>query len=581
MKNVFTMFGDNRQKPVAVEWICIAVMLFVSISLYCSSDLCVTSAHGVYLWDSLFSGNFTKLYTDYYNNSNTITAMYDVLLYIVFAIWNIPIYILHKFGISFLENLTTLKSWAMLWNKGLIVVFMWLFIYYIDKIAKEFSVDEVGRSWLKYSVLSSFIVIYPAMIVGQYDLIPVVFTLAGILAYLQKNYKKFLITFVFAVGMKFFAIFVFIPLVMMKEKNIFKIGGNCIVSFAIPLVTRILFRNDTAYLFSKEFSGQKMTLLLEKSFPGNFQEASIIIFLLMGVYIYAYIIKPINKVYILYMGLMVFSIMFSFMNFGTYWIIMIAPYMLLIMFINSGKKEVFQENLLLVALCEGSLFILNLYYHHDNLDYALLERGVFRNFFGARKPNFNFYDFISNMGYEKFMPCAVSLFIISLLAFILINFPNNDEYHNRVFVINSYNRIIMNMRNLIVFSFFFFTVVSYVIPIKYRYSFTDMSYLGENIQTINGCEVIENSMIFGPYCNLQRGTYRVQIYGENLDAEGIDYYIAFDGGKESIALYDMIKEEDYVEYKFIIFDRIEDIEFVVNVNSNQIVFKELEVCIIS
>ena len=577
MKNVFRMM-EQKQKPTYMEWIWIALLFFVSLLLYCSSDLCVTSAHGVYLWDSLFNGNFTKLYTDYYNNPNTITAMYDVLLYIVFAIWNLPIYILYKFGIVFLSNLTTLKIWAMLWNKGLIILFLYLFLYYLDKIAKEFSVDEVGRTWLKYSALSSFIVIWPAMIMGQYDIIPVVFTLAGLLAYLRNDYKKFLAAFIVAVGMKFFAIFVFVPLVLMKEKNVFKIFGNCIAVFIFPLITRILFRGDDAYAFSKAFSKQKMTLLFEKTFPGNFQEFYISVFLFMGIYIFAYMVKKENsKVFSLYISLAAFSILFSFTNFGTYWIIMIVPYMLLLLFINAKDRDTFRINILLIALFEFSMFVLNLYYHHDNLDSALLERGIFSKILRGKNPNFSFYDILENLGYQWLMPCMVALFIVCLLSYLIINFPYGNKYKKKeTFAIPIYDRMIMVLRSFIILFFICFSLLAYIAPVTYKFNFMQMSCLGENSQTIQGAELDNGAILFGPYCKLEPGTYKVRITGKNLNAEGIDYYISYDNGEKNIPLEDIVKEDGYVEYKFTLPERVDDIEFKINAGS-KLIFRELEV----
>ena len=79
----------------------ISALLFFSLYLY--SDICHTSIRGIVFWDTLFQGRLNEFYSYFYPGvensyfpSGVADASYDFLFYIIFAIWDFPLWCFEK-----------------------------------------------------------------------------------------------------------------------------------------------------------------------------------------------------------------------------------------------------------------------------------------------------------------------------------------------------------------------------------------------------------------------------------------------------------------------------------------------------
>lgn len=95
-------------------WAVLALVLAGYCLTLCYSDLIVTYGHGIYFLDCVSQGNIPGFY-DYcmqrLHPEHPIIAAYLISVYFLFAIWNLPVWVLLKLGV-----VTDMYSpWCILW----------------------------------------------------------------------------------------------------------------------------------------------------------------------------------------------------------------------------------------------------------------------------------------------------------------------------------------------------------------------------------------------------------------------------------------------------------------------------------
>ena len=191
----------------------ICALAFVTF-LY--GDVRVTFEHSFNFLDSVFAGRPQDFYQIAIENSTFgHPAVYDFPIYAIFGIWNLPTYLLYRFADFDYLNSTP----AQLWLKADAVVFALVATRLMMAIAEDARHDrgavEVGRVLLPASISLFF----PVFVIVQYDIISITFMLAGLLAYMKGRTRSFLLWFLVATTLKPFGLFIFIPLVLLREKR--------------------------------------------------------------------------------------------------------------------------------------------------------------------------------------------------------------------------------------------------------------------------------------------------------------------------------------------------------------------------
>lgn len=99
-----------------------------------------------------------------------------------------------------------------------------------------------------YAFLFSGILLMAAYYVGQYDIIGVVFAVYGVYYYLKGDYKKFYLFFAGAITCKYFALLLFICLVLLYEKRILYIIRNMVLGCWLVVAEKLLFSLGKSYI---------------------------------------------------------------------------------------------------------------------------------------------------------------------------------------------------------------------------------------------------------------------------------------------------------------------------------------------
>lgn len=241
-------------------------------------------------------------------------------------------------GRSFQDSL-----FALLYSKTLLFVFLIFSAIIVKKIALELQINETNAKWAAFMFLTSGFVFSYICIAGQYDIMGIFFSLAGVYFYLKNDMKKFGFLFVIAVQYKFFPLFIFFPLLLLRIKNIIKIIAYVTPPVIAVIIFRLPFLNDIAILEKNEINADMLDRIFRNRIP-IFETEVPLSFLLVGaVCIYCYFkeVRNINEdrylsIYIPFLSL---SVLFLAFPFYPYWIIYITPWVPLLYFMRKELRE--------------------------------------------------------------------------------------------------------------------------------------------------------------------------------------------------------------------------------------------------
>jgi hypothetical protein len=167
-------------------------------------------------------GHFLDFYD--YNKRYIGNDDYLPILYLILAIWNIPLCIL---GLSSSPE-TSVFNWPYFLPSTFIEIAWWkliLLLFYLATIYIFFKISNLidARKNIKLHITSLYatspLVIFSVIIFGGYDIFSVFFTLLGFFFYLKKQINKFLLFFSIAICFKYFALIIFLPLILIYEKR--------------------------------------------------------------------------------------------------------------------------------------------------------------------------------------------------------------------------------------------------------------------------------------------------------------------------------------------------------------------------
>lgn len=225
-------------------WVVFSLVPLFFFSIYTYTDVIETTEDGLAVWYVLFSEKSIGEYyvTPYPFRTGYGYPGYDFFIYIIFALWDFPLFIYEKITkISFEQSYV-----LVLYAKSISLFFLILSTKQIYKITFHITNDEKKSIWSCFTYMFSVIVFQSIAIICGYDVISIFFTLCGIYAYLQEKDKKFISYFSCAIACKMFALWVFIPLLLIKYKKVWKVlvGFFCGVGLIIiPKVYFLLYQN--------------------------------------------------------------------------------------------------------------------------------------------------------------------------------------------------------------------------------------------------------------------------------------------------------------------------------------------------
>jgi len=425
-----TIFKNPKSRLI-FSWSILAIIIFVLFICFIYSDILITTKHSINLLQTIYNGHPMGFYQI---NDGLIVdkflpiatkACYELPIFIIFAIWNIPLWIAQNFfHVSITQSLISL-----IWLKSILVVFLVLSTLVIRKICLEIKINSKHIPWVLFVFVSSPLLLISLFIMSQYDIIAIFFMLLGIWMYVKNNFKWFIFWFSIAILLKLFALFIFIPLVLLNSKEIIKITKYLFLGLVPLLLTKLISSYMPMYKESMSgFSDDMLSKLFSRGIAVNFGSASLFCIALVAIAIFCYLkkIKDKNELnqFSIYIPLAIFSCFFMFVDFHPYWIILITPFMAIILFQNMKN---FKINIILDIISSIMITVSLMVTYYWCYGPLLIERMLLPKLFGSTNTDVLKYPYISNLlnNFEitKYLPFILATYIACISAILIINFP--------------------------------------------------------------------------------------------------------------------------------------------------------------
>lgn len=427
MINKWGKFWKDTEKPSKAEWIILVIILgFCFFTMY-YTDIVIIYEEAFHLLDCIALGKFSEFYNySYLNSSFDVVPVYDLLIYIIFAIWGLPVWVIHK--------LTGIEEYALyaipveLWFKALLIIFLIAGAYYIKKIGRSLEMEKGGYvQWMVFAYLSSMILVLPVFDVAQVDIISIFFILGGFYYYLEGDMKRFIAFFAIAIPMKLFALFIFVPLLLYQEKRIIYIIRNAILGLVLLVAVKLPFLDtmEEVSVAKNLFNYDMMNRLMSSTAFSHDQELSVFILLFALLCIYCFYKKPDNvderKGYAAYFAFATFMLLFMFLSeCHPYWIVFLSPFLTILIFYNGNLKLnlLLEIGLSITFIIDRMFLFWGVFGRSTTFDFLFLQNIGPRNKF-ERIPLKAFLDYFNYLDYRHacigvFFACSIALLIINL-----------------------------------------------------------------------------------------------------------------------------------------------------------------------
>ncbi|WP_027203408.1 hypothetical protein [Butyrivibrio fibrisolvens] len=360
------VFGYFKTLKVIDAVLLAAALLFSFLTMY-YADITVTGQYGLTFWDSLFDGKILSFYENALSSGVAPEgAVYDIGTYIIFGIWQLPIWILNKaLGVS------ALSVGALLWLKLLPVLFLLLTTYETAELSFKLGISDTLKAQVGIGFLTSLITYLPVMVVAQYDVIPLYFMVRAINAYVDRDDKSFYISFAISMTVKPLTILALFVLIILREKNVVRIVVDLIKGSFLMIICKAVYSMNEAYKLScSGFLQKNMPSLFDASVNmGRLGNASLFIIGLIVVYLVAYFDESyldalkegavaehisIDRKALLYV-FGVWAVFVAFASATCYWTIYMAPFVILVCFMCGRYLD---KVLLVETIMECALTVL-------------------------------------------------------------------------------------------------------------------------------------------------------------------------------------------------------------------------------
>ena len=368
---------------------------------------------------TLFSGHFFDFYS--FNSIHAYDEVYrgknDYLpiIYLMFAIWDFPLHIL---GLtSNLQDTNTLSTTfiEVAWSKLLPALFFFLSVFEVSKISRFLMPANHNNRIPHLLFATSPIAIFIVFIFSQYDIFGLFFVLLGVKYLLKKKYPVFLLFFSLAISFKYYAIGIFLPFILMVEKNIFKLGLYFICGLFFSLAQIFLFWQD--YIFQQSFFSLAMSKIGGGLTHNHFfqSRALYILFVFFGLLVYLYLknykMLP-TKIFqrdIIFIPIVFFGLLFLFVSPHPQWFISLMPFFALSLIFTKKYK------LFLIFDLIGFIAFIWICVNRwpGNLDFTMLNFGIF-----SQQPHF----LASSLMPKLLLPFFTLLFFLFGTSKIFIKF---------------------------------------------------------------------------------------------------------------------------------------------------------------
>ncbi len=401
------------------DWI-----LFAAVALFCffcfqQRDLLHTAGCSV----GYLNGHFADFYD--YCGSFDIHPSYMPTVYVLFALWNLP---MKLFGI--LKTPTEdIALAAILWSKALPCLVYLVSGIVICRICLVLSMGQKKARLCAFACLTMPIAFYDQFIFGQYDIFMTICVLMGLLSYLKKKDIGFIAWFALAVTFKYTALVIFLPLLLLREKRVFRILAACVL-LLLPLALEFLLYRGSAgfsnYVFGIGSSGDTPTGYIFSAgiFTGfqlsaRYLSVSLVVLIYGCILGWAYFTRPEGEReeagWAFYLSCLSFFVLFGLAKWHPQWLLFAVPFWVISAFMNRETKIFMVIDLLFMLFFV--MFLVETI--PNNVDQAMINHGVLSGLVGG---DIGMKRIMSD--YIGFLPDELCLSLISMIMLVYALFKH-------------------------------------------------------------------------------------------------------------------------------------------------------------
>lgn len=349
---------------------------------------------------------------------------------------------------------------CLLWLKLIVVIPLLLIIPILMNILKK--IECKNADFCIFCLLSSYMIVYPAMGVAQYDTPSLMLTLLGVLMYSkeEKISWKTLVVFSIAITLKMFALFTFIIVTLLKEKRVFYIIRNFLAAMLLTLVSNLLFINNEGFKAAVGTANNSwFDRLSVSAISAGLSSFSVFFSIFLGTCILAFFIK-INSdkdflIKAVWLNALFYWGFFSFVFANPYWIVLFAPFIIITAFIYPDMLyfnfwvEMLME--LAILILQGVVFFW-VYWGDYEFSHLLLKNISPQNKFSVD----NLLSITQKIELTRFYPLIQTVFIMMGLVLLIFN---NPWYHKQLSWAGDFNsektkQMIIIIRLLVILGMF-------------------------------------------------------------------------------------------------------------------------------
>lgn len=449
-----------------MKWKMIIVIVPVVIlsALYIYGDMIVTAASSLNVWSALWEGRLHEFYSYRYAAVEGYEKLangggggaYDFCIYFIYAIYLFPGWIWEQItGLSLFSLVGT-----RIYVKEMVSVFVIISSYLVYKIAEECDLNQEQARWASLIYLSSSLLYYSEVLTGAYDIISVAFSLLGIFFYLKKKRAGFVLSFAVAMACKMFALWLFIPLLLLEEKRILRLMLDLLAGISVIVIPRVGFSVASRVLGnSAAEAGKKINnvahgteiahsnLINAGIFPQDEMRTAMIrvgglplvivgaLLVWIGCFFYKEKIAP--KM-IVYLCAVIMTLFVVTCKVHPYWITLLVPYIALL--IAFHRERMWQNCLLELFFtigymgrmyifwpgCGSAEIFYNMIHSKTMTDFVWPEGEAQWEILGP----YRILRFLSNrtgITLENMAAMFGAIFVVGVLFFLYVNFPGRES----------------------------------------------------------------------------------------------------------------------------------------------------------
>lgn len=415
--------------------IVILLLLFTSFNFY-YMDIHSNIRQGINVWEALFSGHFLHYYSinlaSVEKGEMVHPANYDMVMNILMGIWQLPLYILEKILHTNIQQYMPAKIWGSLYP----MIALLCSGEALKRIALQVHMSEKQAENVEFMFLTSTYALTAGCVVAQADCIGLWFILLAIENFIKKDNKKFILFFILAAQCKFFALFILIPIILLKEKNLLKIAVQAITPLVVSFMIDLPFK-----IADPAGTGVKKSRLHDMIYSMTENRISIlgidipVVFIVFSfICIYAYLKNrpEENEKWYLYIGGgAVIAVLFCFRA-SPYWLIYMAPFFCLFT-MEQGKnleRTLLAETVASISITIG--FIIAFHWIYDTQSLLITQNEMVWEG-GGGGPLYEVSEFLRQEKYYNIWTVFYGIFAAWTVSFLADHFPgrnigNQKEY---------------------------------------------------------------------------------------------------------------------------------------------------------